>query len=185
MSLTAAYLVCKQSIHSRQQQHGCGGCKQIILLTTIKRNSQRVKNCTPTPSPSPSPFINKTEVYMYGESVCFKEMRCGEGTEVIAFTYLVLAHCPHFIYNCINLLFALFCLSFSHSLSLSQFSSVFFFLQSPAEWRRCGWLRWRQWRRRWWPIAQRQPQIAAAIVKVAHAARHHFARTSGRLAAHG
>lgn len=129
MSLTAAYLVCKQSIHSRQQQHGCEGCKQIILLTTIKRNSQRVKNCTPTPSPSPSPFINKTEVYVYGESVCFKEMRCGEGTEVIAFTYLVLAHCPHFIYNCINLLFALFCLSFSFSLSILF---CVFFLAEPS-----------------------------------------------------
>lgn len=81
------------------------------------------KLCPNTPPPH---FVNKTEVYVYGESVCFKEMRWRwEGTEVIAFTCLVLAHCPHFIYNCINLLFALFCLSFS--LSLSQFSSMFFF----------------------------------------------------------
>lgn len=40
---------------------------------------------------------------------------------VIAFTCLVLAHCPHFTDNCINLLFALFCLSFSLSLLLFLF----------------------------------------------------------------
>lgn len=183
VSLTAAHLVCKQSIRSRQRRrrrrHECGGCKQIILLTTIKRNSQRVKNPVP-----PSPPMQIKRKYMctgnQREKVRGRGVKCH--LRVIAFTCLVLAHCPHFTDNCINLLFALFCLPFSLSLSLTSLS--FCFLQSPAEWRRCGWLRWRQWRRRW-PVAQRQPQIAAAIVKVAHAARHHFARTSGRLAAHG